>query len=99
MIVHLFFDPPVDELFDIQLLPGVRCPFLSGPHVDRDGGEALWTVPPGGLGPAAGAPPSPHRALSAARQADPQALRHPRCRLMLRSMGPDAQEYSGRPGG
>jgi uncharacterized protein (TIGR03032 family) len=52
VVAHLFFDPPVDELFDVQLLPGVRCPFLSGPYVEREGGEALWTVPPGGLGPA-----------------------------------------------
>jgi uncharacterized protein (TIGR03032 family) len=53
VIAHLFIAPPVDELFDVQLLPGVRCPFLSGPHVGREQGEQLWTVPPGGLGPAA----------------------------------------------
>jgi uncharacterized protein (TIGR03032 family) len=59
VVAHLFFAPPVDELFDVQVLPGVRCPFVSGPYVDREGGEALWTVPPGGLGPAPVAPPSP----------------------------------------
>jgi hypothetical protein len=53
VVAHLFFTPPLDELFDVQPLPGVRCPFDSGPYVDREGGEALWTVPPGGLGPAA----------------------------------------------
>jgi uncharacterized protein (TIGR03032 family) len=43
---------PVDEIFDVQLLPGVRCPFLSGPHVDREKGQPLWTVPPaGGVSP------------------------------------------------
>ena len=31
----------------VQLLPGVRCPFLSGPYVDREQGQPLWTVPPG----------------------------------------------------
>jgi uncharacterized protein (TIGR03032 family) len=59
VVAHLYIDPPADELFDVQLLPGVRRPFLSGPYVDREQGEPLWTVPPGGLGPAAGAPPAP----------------------------------------
>jgi uncharacterized protein (TIGR03032 family) len=51
VIAHLLISPPVDELFDVQLLPGIRCPFLSGPYVDREEGDPLWTVPPGGLGP------------------------------------------------
>jgi uncharacterized protein (TIGR03032 family) len=61
VVAHLFIAPPVDELFDVQLLPGVRCPFLSGPYVDREKGDPLWTVPPGGLAPAAAAPAAPAR--------------------------------------
>jgi uncharacterized protein (TIGR03032 family) len=46
VVAQVEFASPVDEVFDIQLLPGVRCPFLSGPHVDREKGQPLWTVPP-----------------------------------------------------
>jgi uncharacterized protein (TIGR03032 family) len=49
-VAGLEIAPPVDEVFDVQLLPGVRCPFLSGPHVDREQGQPLWTVPPGATG-------------------------------------------------
>jgi uncharacterized protein (TIGR03032 family) len=59
VIAHLFIAAPVDELFDVQLLPGVRCPFLSGPYVDREQRDWLWTVPPGTLGAAAGALTAP----------------------------------------
>jgi uncharacterized protein (TIGR03032 family) len=37
---------PVDEIFDVQLLRGVRRPFLAGPYADRERGHPLWTVPP-----------------------------------------------------
>jgi uncharacterized protein (TIGR03032 family) len=37
---------PVDEVFDIQLLPGIRCPYFSGPYVHHEQGPPLWTVPP-----------------------------------------------------
>jgi hypothetical protein len=50
VVAQLEVASPVDEVFDVQLLPGVRCPFLSGPHVDRENGQPLWTVPPGGSG-------------------------------------------------
>jgi uncharacterized protein (TIGR03032 family) len=45
-VAHLELASPVDEIFDVQLLPGVRCAFLSGPLVDRERGHPLWTVPP-----------------------------------------------------
>ena len=45
-VAHLHFSSPVDEVFDVQLLPGVRCPFLAGPYADRESGRPLWTVPP-----------------------------------------------------
>jgi uncharacterized protein (TIGR03032 family) len=50
VVANLFIAAPVDELFDVQLLPGVRCPFISGPYVDREQRDHLWTVPPGALG-------------------------------------------------
>jgi uncharacterized protein (TIGR03032 family) len=59
VVAHLYIAAPVDELFDVQLLPGVRGPFLSGPYVDREQGSPLWTVPPGALGASAGALASP----------------------------------------
>jgi uncharacterized protein (TIGR03032 family) len=36
----------IDELFDVQVLPGIACPFVSGPLADRGPGHPLWTVPP-----------------------------------------------------
>jgi len=46
MVAHLDIATPVDEIFDVQLLPGIRCPFIAGPHVDRDLGHPVWTLPP-----------------------------------------------------
>jgi uncharacterized protein (TIGR03032 family) len=46
MAAHLDIASPVDEIFDVQVLPGVRCPYVSGPFADRDQGHPLWTVPP-----------------------------------------------------
>jgi uncharacterized protein (TIGR03032 family) len=45
-VAHLDFEPPLSELFDVQVLPGVRSPFLAGPFADRERGHPLWTVPP-----------------------------------------------------
>jgi len=46
---HLEFKAGVDEIFDVQVLPGVRLPAVSGPFPDRDGAQTIWTVPePGG---------------------------------------------------
>jgi uncharacterized protein (TIGR03032 family) len=45
-VAHLYISSPVDEIFDVQLLPGVRSPILWGPHADREQGHPLWTVPP-----------------------------------------------------
>jgi hypothetical protein len=36
----------VDEIFDVKVLPGVRCPVLSGPLPDADGTQTIWLVPP-----------------------------------------------------
>jgi uncharacterized protein (TIGR03032 family) len=45
---RLDFDSPLNELFDVQVLPGVRNPFLSGPYADRERGYPFWTIPPQG---------------------------------------------------
>jgi uncharacterized protein (TIGR03032 family) len=42
---HLEFKSGVDEIFDVQVLPGVRLPALSGPFPGRDGTQMIWTVP------------------------------------------------------
>jgi uncharacterized protein (TIGR03032 family) len=47
-VAQLTIASPVDEVFDVQLAPGIRYPFLSGPYVDYESGHPLWTVPPGG---------------------------------------------------
>ncbi len=36
----------VEEVFDVQVLPGTISPHISGPWADRDTGRPLWTVPP-----------------------------------------------------
>jgi uncharacterized protein (TIGR03032 family) len=43
---HLEFRSGVDEVFDVQVLPGIPFPYVSGPWADRDAGQPLWTVPP-----------------------------------------------------
>jgi uncharacterized protein (TIGR03032 family) len=49
-VAGLDFATPVNEIFDVQLLPGVRCPFLSGPHADHEQSHPLWTIPPSNPG-------------------------------------------------
>jgi hypothetical protein len=36
----------VEELFDVKVLPGLRCPALRGPHLPQDEHAPLWIVPP-----------------------------------------------------
>jgi uncharacterized protein (TIGR03032 family) len=43
---HLEFQTGVDEVFDVQVLPGVTSPYISGPFAEGDTGRPLWTVPP-----------------------------------------------------
>jgi uncharacterized protein (TIGR03032 family) len=45
LAAHLEFVTGVEEIFDVQVLPGVRCPALSGPYADLDGAAPIWTVP------------------------------------------------------
>ncbi len=44
---QLEFHSGVEEIFDVQVLPGITCPHVSGPWAERDTGQPLWTVPPG----------------------------------------------------
>jgi uncharacterized protein (TIGR03032 family) len=44
---HLEFCTGVEEVFDVQVLPEIVSPFVSGPAADKDTGQPLWTVPPG----------------------------------------------------
>jgi uncharacterized protein (TIGR03032 family) len=45
---HLDFCTGVEEIFDVQVLPGIVSPFVSGPSAaESDTGQPLWTVPPG----------------------------------------------------
>jgi uncharacterized protein (TIGR03032 family) len=43
---HLEFSTGVEEIFDVQVLPGIVFPYVSGPWAERDSGQSLWTVPP-----------------------------------------------------
>ena len=44
-MAFLEFHTGVEEIFDIQLLPGIRSPVVSGPHPHLDGKPPIWTVP------------------------------------------------------
>ena len=43
---HLEFSAGVEEIFDVQVLPGIVSPYVSGPAADKDVGQPFWTVPP-----------------------------------------------------
>jgi hypothetical protein len=45
LAAHLEFVTGVEEIFDVQVLPGTRCPALSGPYPSLDGAGPIWTVP------------------------------------------------------
>jgi uncharacterized protein (TIGR03032 family) len=45
LIGHLEFMTGVEEIFDVQVVPGARCPALSGPYASLDGAAPIWTVP------------------------------------------------------
>jgi uncharacterized protein (TIGR03032 family) len=46
VVAHLTFHAGVEEVFDVQVLPGVAFPYISGPWGERDIGQPLWTMPP-----------------------------------------------------
>jgi uncharacterized protein (TIGR03032 family) len=46
IVAHLEFHMGVEEIFDVQVLPGIVSPYVSGPAAEKDTGAPLWTVPP-----------------------------------------------------
>jgi len=44
-VAFLEFQQGIDEIFDVQVLPGLRFPAVSGPFPALDGGKTIWTVP------------------------------------------------------
>jgi uncharacterized protein (TIGR03032 family) len=40
----LEFRSGIEEVFDVQVLPGVRSPLISGPNPQVDG-RSVWVVP------------------------------------------------------
>jgi uncharacterized protein (TIGR03032 family) len=45
LTAHLEFLTGVEEIFDVQVVPGARCPVLSGPYPSLDSASPIWTVP------------------------------------------------------
>lgn len=45
-VAGLLFHSGIEEIFDVQVLPGVRCPAISGPFPDIDGTQTIWLAPP-----------------------------------------------------
>jgi len=45
-VARLEFRTGVEEIFDVQVLPGITFPHISGPWADRDTGQPFWTIPP-----------------------------------------------------
>jgi uncharacterized protein (TIGR03032 family) len=45
LVDHLEFVTGVEEIFDVQVVPGARCPALSGPYPNLDSAKPIWTVP------------------------------------------------------
>ena len=43
-VALLEFQSGIEEVFDVQVLPRVRCPLISGPNPQIDG-RAVWFVP------------------------------------------------------
>ena len=49
-LATLEFTEGVEEIFDVQWMPGIRCPSVSGPHATAEGGKTIWSVPQPGRG-------------------------------------------------
>ena len=45
LVSRLFFGAGVEEVFDVKVLPGFRCPYFSGPYPEKEDSEAIWLVP------------------------------------------------------
>jgi uncharacterized protein (TIGR03032 family) len=45
LVGHLEFQTGVEEIFAVQVLPGIRFPFVSGPYPEADGVPTIWSAP------------------------------------------------------
>jgi uncharacterized protein (TIGR03032 family) len=45
MIGLLEFTESINEIFAVEVLPGVRCPAISGPFVGKDNTQPVYTMP------------------------------------------------------
>jgi uncharacterized protein (TIGR03032 family) len=45
LVAHLEFLSGVEEIFAVEVLPGVRCPAISGPYPALDGVPTIWSAP------------------------------------------------------
>ena len=45
-IAYFEFVSGVDEVFDVQVLPQTRNPYIAGPHPTEDGQSAVWIIAP-----------------------------------------------------
>jgi uncharacterized protein (TIGR03032 family) len=45
LIAHLEFHSGVEEIFAVQVLPGVHFPAVSGPYPEADGVPTIWSAP------------------------------------------------------
>lgn len=50
-VAYLEFKTGVEELFDVQVIPGVRRAVICGPYPSHDQQAPVWVVPPPGLVP------------------------------------------------
>jgi uncharacterized protein (TIGR03032 family) len=46
IVAHLEFHTGVEEVFDVQVLPVIVSPYISGPAAEKDTGQPFWTIPP-----------------------------------------------------
>jgi uncharacterized protein (TIGR03032 family) len=45
LVAHLEFLAGVEEIFAVEVLPGIRFPAISGPYPDADGVPTIWSAP------------------------------------------------------
>src|SRR5262249_45005942 len=50
-LAHLEFASGVEEIFAVEVLPGIRFPAVSGPHPTVDGVPTIWSAPDPGPSP------------------------------------------------
>jgi hypothetical protein len=46
VVGQLEFCGGVEEIFEVQVLPGIEFPYISGPAAESDAGQPLWAVWP-----------------------------------------------------